>query len=212
MPDRDERRLVSTYDMPKAHERQEKPLRAPGFWSDFMGPVVLVFLIGLGLGWGLSDDVRWGVLAGSALALGALVWRALVTFDYPNVELRETWWQKAWLDEEPAVKDPTWVHIPDGRGGVVELRQPKGGEFANWVGAVLRDRGDDALVFREKTQLSQNTAKGRGWPVAMYKGMLAVLVKAGWVTSGRNNTPVFTDHGAAMVGRYLTARNGVTDV
>lgn len=109
------------------------------------------------------------------------------------------------VDELPALPPAreTRVEIPSGDGRAASFLQPRPGEFANWVAAVLRDDGDEELGPHEKTTLSQNTGTRRGWSRDMYRDMLAQMKLLGWFVEGANRVPEPTDEGRRVLLAWL---------
>jgi len=179
-PAGDKPRLVTSYDMPKEEEKEERPLRAPTFGADVLGVSVLVFLFSFLFTYALSRDALTGAGWAGFLAGLAVIWRASTVLDQPVSYYRHTWWQKVNGEEVEVEKDPNLVVIPAGGGATVEFYQPRPGEFASWIRQVLDDVNKQQPP-QHRVTLSQNTAVSRGWSIAQYRSMLNALDDAGWI-------------------------------
>lgn len=172
-----------------------------------MGLVVLAFWDRPGVG------ERWPLLVLACLLLGLVgagaggavaLWVRAGEFNTYMEELENvTLEPQAEVADAPAPGRTYRVTIPGGDGRVASFLQPKSGEFANWLAAVLRDHDDDDLRPYEKTTLSQNTGTRRGWPREMYKDMLAQVVMMGWFVEGANRVPEPTREGKRALGAWL---------
>ena len=190
-------------------KRWEKPaVRRISFSNDVAVMAILSLIFAALAGAGYQYHWIWMLAAGS-IALAGL-WIAyfiyLVRTTTVAVETIEYQDVTGTIEEEPVAVDPGRVTIPSPDGRSVEFMQPHAAEFAAWAGGVIREMRDTNIAFRDKRQLSQNTAVKRGWPKEMYKSMLASLRAVGWVTLGQNNTPVLTQHGAACIDAWLRGK------
>lgn len=204
-PEEKEARVVTSFDMPKEHEVEEKPLRVPNFTADVLGVSVLVFAAVGSAFWAFSGgDELLGIGAGSAVAAAVIIWRTYVVFDRPVAHFRETWWQQAlFMSEDERVElDRNLVVIPGQEGSQVRFWQPRPGAFAGWMTQVLADRRSD-LPYRDKVTLSQNTARRNGWPRDAYRSMIFSLDLAGWIRRDGQYLDL-TDAGASYIESWLT--------
>ena len=188
-------------------KRWEKPsARSVSFTNEVFTMAILTLVFGAMVGAGFEKSWLWMMVAGIAALFG--LWTTYVlylirTTSVP-VEVKEFQDITSGTDEDdPVAVNPGLVAIPASNGRSVEFLQPKPGEFANWAQSIIRDMRDNNLTFRDKTQLSQNTAIRRGWPKEMYRAMLASLRSVGWVTEGQNKTPVLTEYGAGCIYAWL---------
>lgn len=220
-------------DPPKLTHTAERPLRRPRFLTDVFGVSILAAvyagmiaysaaalfgaaLFGAQWGAGVPDSpAAFGVLAFSGVGFAVTLYRAIVVFDRPIADWEQVVFQDVWIDgdDEPENADdpePLRVSIPcPTRAAPVEFTEPRVGEFAGWVAAVLRDAADDRLGEREKTTLSQNTGVSRGWPVDQYRNMRAALEMVGWLRRRRNMAPVLTQAGTAELRAWVRNEQNV---
>lgn len=191
---------------PKLTHETEQPLRAPTFTADVLGVSLLAAGFAGLSAWAFSDgDIMIGMGIGSAVGSVVVLLRAFRVLDRPVADWEQIHYQDVWIEPEPADDDPglNMVMIPNPAGIPASFEQPRPGEFANWVSAILRDIDDDQMTEREKTSLSQNTATRRGWPLPMYRNMFAILKMSGWVEPRRNRAPVLTATGKRTLAEWL---------
>lgn len=178
----DKPRPVTTFEMPKEEEIEERPLRVPSFLADVLGVSALVFACWFFFFYGVSGGRLWLALGWASLpTLLVIIWRAWSVFDRPVSYYRHTWWQKVWVPVEETIEpDARLVIIPGPEGTTVEFWQPRPGEFASWAAAVLSET-NKTRPANQRTTLSQNTGQARGWSISQYRAMINALDDAGWV-------------------------------
>lgn len=197
--------LVASVDMPKETEYRETSNRTPTFSTDIFGiaGLLFVFMSVFGAAVSVWYGLHWayGLGLGAFVAAMAVIWRARSIYDRPDPNIEETTWQRAMPFEDDEEDEPDvsfTVRIPAEAGREVQFRQPRPGEFASWIGDVIRDAEDDEIPFNSKTNLSQRTAESRGWSRRLYKEMIDIFYEEDWVYEGRNRVPEPTEIGLGV--------------
>jgi hypothetical protein len=205
--------IVGHTEMHKKKEVIEKTDRAPTFAGDVLGVTIISFVLftiaGLALAEAYDRPWYWGIGISAALSSIVLYWRISV-YD-PRVNVEETVWlapeQEIDVDyeDEPEPLTTLIVRIQVGPNREITFKQPRAGEFANWINRVIADHYDDNISFPNKVTLSLRTAERRGWPRKMYDEMIETFYQESWVYKGRNRVPEPTNSGIEVWAHWLNS-------